>query len=252
MRAIALVSFAAAAFLVASCGGDQGENGAVQPRDGSLVSSSPLYSPRVVIVEEPLWPVNRARSLETLMLDAEVVIVQIAGVTVPYDPRPGYLGVPTSDPDETPPLNKPVYTPTDEERGRPPGRTYTVYAATVRERGSTLTRPGETIYIGQSGGTWDGLVYQDAGNPLLVEGHTYLMGLQPNAPELAGLVDGRGYWVAPPFTRFVVDESGTLLPVDDSWSDMPAVRELTGLTAKDAMARIAATGAGVEKETVSQ
>jgi hypothetical protein len=186
-----------------------------------------------VIMSSALWPIDDADSLEKLFARYSVVIGEVVGIELPFDPRPGYDGVP---PDPAPSGHpKAELTPQAEEIARPPGRLFTVYSVKVEKSLTPSIAAGTTINVGQSGGEWDGKSYQMLGNPPLRVGNTYLLSLEPSPTVTEHL--GSGYFLGVPFAQFLLS-SGDLRPLDDSWSDLPAVLELSGVSREQAASRI--------------
>lgn len=198
-----------------------------------------------VAMPEALWPLNRGDSVQSLMEGDAIVVGRILSVALPYDPRPGYLGWTPSacpfDPDH-PKFLVCSWTPSPEEVLRPPGNPYTTYAVEVIRALGSSASSGDTIFVRQGGGVWDGVDQHLEGDRLFRLGQTYLLTLEP-LPGLATektASTGPEFWADVPFSRFIVDGNGKLGPLDQMWASMPAVNALTGRTPEDALAAVQA------------
>lgn len=204
-----------------------------QATDAKAIAT-PTASREIVVMGDADWPIWLGDSVKTLTEGYDVVTGRVTGIALPFDPRPGYGGVPP----ETPPADHPKssYIPSKEEINRPPGRLFTVFSVEVIDPGSTKLSSGETINVGQSAGIWEGKQYQMAGNPPLEIGQEYIMTISPSE-TVTKLAGGAGYFMGHPFGHFVVDSDG-VRPFDAMWGDLPAVRELSGKSADAAMRTI--------------
>lgn len=94
---------------------------------------------------------------------------------------------------------------------------------------------GDTISVGQVGGTKDGVAYHLENDPVMQVGATYLFFLRE---DVQGVPD---VWVASPFGRFQLAPDGRLQPADSVWLYLPAVANLTGRTLDQAVLALETT-----------
>lgn len=162
-------------------------------------SATIVSSPRTVTMREPDWWTPPA-AVERLFVGHSVVVGAVTGV---------------------------------ERRFEPATRLYTVFAVRVEQtlRGENIAE-GDTIYIAQTGGAWEGVDYEEKGNSLLREGGRYVLTVDSFSGNAAD-ADFHGYYLSQPFAQFVLD-SGAMEPKDGMWANLPAVAELTGRSLDDA------------------
>lgn len=197
-------------------------------------------TPTPVIMGDARWPVRLADSLQTLMQGYDAIIVgRVGAVALPFDPRPGYLGISPAPAFSLPPDHpKAGQTPSPEELSRPPGRGFTVYEIEVHKSlGPAGPSEGETIFVGQAGGIWEGVEHRIQGNPVLQVGKSYLLSVDLDQ-SVADAVGQTGYFLGVPFAQFQVDTAGKLHPLDEVWAGLPAVSLLSGLPVDSALAFI--------------
>ncbi len=253
---IAIAAVVLAAFL-ASCGGNNEEYEPIP------MAASPVESPTAGATDMPatqslpmanagLWALFRGDDVNSLMGAGDTVVVaRVAGIALPYDPRPGYLGwTPRACPfpSDDPRYAKCSWSPSPEEASRPAGRDFTVYEMEVLDGPASLLQ-GSKILAAQVGGIWDGKAYAVERSPLLQIGSTYLLSL--NLSEfVSDLMGAQAYFVDAPFAQFLVDPDGKLKPVDSSWTDMPAVKALSGRTVDEALTIIESARAAITPSPV--
>lgn len=173
-------------------------------------------------------------SLQNMLWWHDTIIVgRVSGVLQPFDPRPGYLG-------STPPAYSDVATVEQDAWTRPPGNLFTVYAVNVmRVIGPSRAKAGDTVAILQPGGVFEGVAYEDADDPMIEVGSTYLVFLRSwdiSIPHPWG-----GAFSSPPFGRFPLDAAGRTQAVNSRWAREAAVAAIAGLTVDEAAAKIEAT-----------
>lgn len=227
--------------IVSACGGSNAPAdlpGSPPATDIPATTSAPraTNTDAPVLIGDALWPIARGDSAKALVAGQDAVIIgTIKKVAVPYDPRSGYLGVPTpsvSDQQSNP--HKPNSTPTPEELSRPPGRDFTIFEVVVeRSFGPEALRQGDVIYVAQAGGIWEGKVSQLEGYPLFQLDASYFLTLD-RSETVSGLAGSEAaYFTGVPFAQYLVDDSGRLQSLDDMWKDLPAVQEMSGKTATE-------------------
>jgi hypothetical protein len=188
------------------------------------------------------------RSLEDLTRVFPVIVVgTVENVLLPFDPRPGYLGVPLEEIVGSP-SPKSSWTPSPEEMARPPGRNFAVYSITIsRVLSSDALQPGESVAVLQPGGEFEGIRYQIDGDPVLEVGAAYLFFLA----EYRGLEEisiaepwGLTYSTAP-YGRFTIEE-GKLRVSLPEWLCRPCrgPRALEGRSLQEAESRVRKAAAG--------
>jgi hypothetical protein len=186
---------------LAACDNTTEEADGTQPPSASatVVKSTD----QVVTMREPDWWIPPAASVERLFVNHSVVVGEVTGVERPFDPA---------------------------------SRLYTVFAVRVEAtlRGENI---GDTIYIAQTGGAWEGVVYEEKGNSLLRQGARYILTVDAFS-GIAADADFHGYYLSQPFAQFLLD-SGSLEPKDETWANLPAVAELTGRTLDEARGIVA-------------
>ncbi len=118
-------------------------------------------------------------------------------------------------------------------------RLYTIFAVEVESvwQGTGISE-GQTIYVGQNGGTWEGTTYSEKSNSLFEVGARYVLGIAPFS-GFGTDVDFDGYYMFEPFSQFRV-EGAQLQPKDAAWADLPAVAQMTRRSLEEARAMIAA------------
>jgi hypothetical protein len=176
-------------------------------------------------------------SVDALVFLGQPLSGRITAVALPYNPLPGYDGVPPPTPPTPGPGVNPLknYTPSPEEINRPHSRPYTIWSVEVINPGTTQYHPGDVIYVGNTAGDWDGKRIQLPGDPMLDVGHEYIWLISPSL-DFAEEVDGDAFWVGGP-GEFVIDD-GFVHTVDSFWDNAGSSKELVGLTADVAMDRL--------------
>lgn len=173
------------------------------------------------------WGANLAESLDTLVASkTDIVVGRVIGAdngrVVPFTDEPAA---------ETPPPDHPkakAATPNaDDPDVGIPWTNYSVEIVIVIR--SAAIKERDIITISQEGGLIDGVAYELEGDRVILVGATEIFFIREAAP---------GVYVVAPFMRFPLDQIGRLQPVDVEWSDLPAVKALTGLTLSEAESRL--------------
>ena len=222
----------------------------------------PAAVQRVVIGTEADWAPFYESLDEMVNVSDTILMGRVTGVLLPFDPRPGYLGVtpgPTGPPlpPDDPKAKIPVRTPSPEELSRPPGRWFAVYSvAVVRVIKSPRVRSGDTIGVFQNYGVFDGVAYETIYERLMEAGSTYVFFLRESTklrtisiPEPWGVT-----FEGAPYGRFLLDSAGKLEPASDFWRSDKCpvcygVAAITSLTVDEAAAKIAAAIAQAGRPT---
>lgn len=174
---------------------------AATPTTSSTASQSSL-----VTLTEPDWWTPPAESVDLMYFGRSVVVGRVTGVQRPLNPSL---------------------------------RLYTIFAVEVESvwQGTGISE-GQTIYVGQNGGTWEGTTYSEKSNSLFEVGARYVLGIAPFS-GFGTDADFDGYYMFEPFSQFRV-EGTQLQPKDAAWADLPAVAQLTGRSLEEARATVAA------------
>ncbi len=160
-------------------------------------------------------------SLRKMVATNDVIVVGTPrSILLPYDPRPGYLGVPTPEPVPPGHPKAGAPTPSAEELARPPGRFFTVYSVEIDTIvTSDNYKPGTEIAVLQNGGMFNGEADNPPDDALIEIGCRYLFFLD----EFVGLRDiaieqpwGTTF-SGPPWGRFYVDGQGRLDVATSEW-----------------------------------
>lgn len=180
-----------------------------------------------VVIGYARYPTFYGSSLLEMVKKYDTIIVgRVAGVAVPFDPRPGFLGEPTP---ELPPPGHPKASVLQDPDAlsRPPGRMFTTYTIEVLRSIKSSVSAGDSILVTQAGGMWEGRAHQLEGDPVLEIGSIYLFFLQKD--------DSAGDYTGIPFGRFKLDAGGRIRVVDERWHYLPAVAALDGLSVDEAV-----------------
>ncbi len=201
-----------------------------------LSPQSMTTTPMPIYIGEPLWPLHRGDSVQSLVEGQDAVVIgTIRRIAHNMDPRTGYLGVPTpaeQDKDYNP--YKPDGTPTLDELSRPPGREFTVFEVVVEDSfGPEELRKGDVIFVAQAGGIWEGRVMQLEGYPLFQVGVSYFLTLD-RSEIVSGLTGSdASYFTGIPFAQYMLDDAGKLQSLDEMWKELPAVQEMSGKSVEE-------------------
>jgi len=222
---VAGVGFLLVAFLSLSCQQQETPPEEASPNEISTVTVSPITGKATdgalqhVIGGQSDWAPLFQSLPDLIRVDGTIVVGLVTGVFLPFDPRPGLLGQPTPEP--LPSDHPKYFTPSPEELSRPPGRGFSVYSVELL---AVLAPPslqtGDTIAVMQSGGVFEGIAYEDHGDPVIEVGATYLFFLQPQLGlrEISIAEPWGTTYSGGPFGRFLVDPDGRLNVVDDIWN----------------------------------
>ena len=194
----------------------------------AVISQDAEAMERVEIGGMSSRPLSWADSVESLARFHEyVVVARVTSVGVGY-PLAETL-VEHLVPKEPLPADHPKASITPDPEGKigPVGSRFQLEV--LRVIGGSDVARGETLAVTMWGGVIDGVRYEDAGDPLLEVGTTYLFFL--NRPAVAT-------FTSLPFARFEISEDGRLQRVTDHYDIFGAITELRELPLEDAITKI--------------
>lgn len=207
--------------LAVTCGGSDDPSPSSQAPFETEREPAQQSSGEVVVIGSARWPTAFAQSLESMVSEYETVVVGVVvGATTDTTSLDTGPVQPTSDSSA-----RPVSLPSPAVNIR---SSYKVEVQRVLA-GAELS-PGSSLWVVQDGGFIDGVAYQLEDDPVIETGHTYLFFLREGTGE---------QFFGSPFGRFEVGASAILRPVDDAWSYLPAVKELTGFSVDEATTKLA-------------
>jgi hypothetical protein len=204
---------------------------------------SPVTTTQEPIVERrsitnPLWFPFYESVGHMLQAFPIVAIGTVAGIEMPYDPRPGLLG--REEEAAALMMKDPAGgTISPEILARPPGNGTALYSVRIIDPviGEKFAK-GDVIYVAQPGGVFEGIAYESFGDPVIEVGSTYLFFLSSStifAEKYGATYEG------PPFGRFLAKD-GALQPVHSLWGSdctkCPLADLLWGRALEDAIAAI--------------